>query len=126
MPADEARPPLRRLGAGRLAGLAALLVVGLLAFLLLLDVLYRQDSPYAPWFTGELSKDAGSAVTLGAMAIALVAAVAILALRPREAPTWAPGATCLSCGAWVDRPTANGSCPSCGAAMTAPGGPART
>ncbi|MHB1261053.1 MAG: hypothetical protein ACYC2H_04985 [Thermoplasmatota archaeon] len=121
MPADEARPPLRRLGAGRLAGLAALLAIGLLAFLLLLDVLYRQDAPYAAWFTGELSKDAGSALTLGTMAVALVAAVAILALRPREAPTWAPGATCLSCGAWVERPTGNSSCPSCGATLAPPG-----
>jgi hypothetical protein len=103
------------LSAGRLWGLAALAVLGIAAFLLLLDTLYRKDDPYAPWYTGQMSQTVAASIALAVMVLCLVAEVALLLPRPEAASSWGPGATCLSCGTWAERAPLDGRCVACGA-----------
>src|SRR5687768_16196037 len=104
------RTPPRRIGGGRLAGLFALLLLGAAAFLLLLDVVYNQDDPVAPWFTDQMSETVATSILVAVMAVALIGEVALLLPRRAAPEPWSPGVTCLECGAWVDRPTPQGTC----------------
>lgn len=111
-PATDARP----FGGGRLAGLLGLTVLGAAAFLLLLDVVYRQDDPVMPVFTDNLSETVAASILVGTLAVALVAAVALLLPRRKQPDPWAPGVTCRTCGSWVEG--LEGPCPSCGAPLS--------
>ncbi|HUR24876.1 MAG TPA: hypothetical protein VM327_02550 [Candidatus Thermoplasmatota archaeon] len=114
MPSDNPDRTPRRITGGRLAGVLALALLGAAAFLLLLDVIYDQDDPRAPWFTGQLSQTAAATLLACAMGLLLVGEIAILLPRRDAQAPWSPGTTCLECGTWVERPTADGPCPSCG------------
>ena len=80
--------------------------------MLLLDVVYRQDDPVVPFFTGNLSETVAASILVATLAVALVAAVALLLPRRDQPATWSPGMACQTCGTWVD--DAQGPCPSCG------------
>lgn len=115
MPASPPRrTPPRRIGGGRLAAVLALALLGVMAFLLLLDTVLRRDDPVAPWFTERMPQTVAVSVIAGAMALALVGQVALL-LPPARAPAQgSPGVACRACGAWIERPMPDSPCPACG------------
>jgi hypothetical protein len=98
-----------------LAALVGLTLLGAIAFLLLLDVVYRQDDPVVPEFTSRLGVTAAASILVGTLAVALVAAVAVLLPRKQRPAAWSPGAACRTCGTWVEG--LDGPCPSCGAPL---------